>query len=156
MDYHIISFVTLVTVFIAYVSFIWIKYGAQSSISQSYYALPKNWNFLFTFFCWGFAIPAIILGVEVTGLMFFAGAGIAFVGAAAQIKDTFVSQVHTIAAVAGIGFSQLAILLGYHMWEVNIVSIIAAIIIALTVSKKIWWIEIVAFLSIVFTLFMHL
>jgi len=157
MDYHIILFIAMMTVFISYISFIWIKYGVQSSISQSYYALPKDWNILFTLFCWGFAFPAIILGVEVTGLMFFAGAGIAFVGAAAAIKDTFVEKVHTIAATSGIIFSQLAIFFGYHMWELNVASIVIALLVQLLVKKNtLWWVEIVAFLTMAAALFMHL
>jgi hypothetical protein len=153
MDYHLTSFIIMVSVFVSYVSFIWLKYGIQKSISASYYALPEKWRFLFTLFCWGFAFPAIIVGVEVTPLMFFAGAGICFVGAAAQINDKWVYKIHMTAAISGIIFSQLAIIFGYHMGEVSAVSaILCAIIPILTKKYYFWFIELVAFSAICYTL----
>ena len=148
-----ISFITMITVFISYVSFIWFKYGIQKSISASYYVLPENLRFLFTLFCWGFALPAIILGVEVTPLMFFAGAGICFVGAAAQINEKFVYRIHMVAAISGIIFSQLAIILGFHMWYISLISVILCAVIPF-LSKKyyFWWIELVAFSAICYVL----
>jgi len=139
----------MLAVFVSYVSAIWIKYGIQKSISDSYYALPEQLRFLFTFFCWGFALPAIIVGVEVTPLMFFAGVGIAFVGAAAQIHDNFVAKVHNITAISGILFSQLAIYFGYHLLWLNIISLSLIALIYFFIKKNyIWWIEIVAFTAI--------
>jgi len=149
MEYKLISYIIMLIVFISYVSFIWFKYGIQKSISASYYVLPKNLRLLFTLFCWGFAVPVIIAGVETTPLMFFAGAGICFVGAAGEIKDKWVFKIHMTAAVSGIVFSQLAILFGYHMIYVNIASLILAIAFFL-LSKKhyFWWIELTAFSAI--------
>lgn len=153
MEYHLISLIIMILVFVSYVSFIWIKYGVQDSISASYYALPRKYNSLFTLFCWGFAIPAIIAGVDVTPFMFFAGAGICFVGAAAQINDQWVNKIHTTAAIAGVGFSQLAIMFGYNMWYINVISILLMILIGLLAKRnKTWWIELVAFSAIVYTL----
>ena len=153
MDYHVISFIMMLTVFISYVSYIWIKFGIQKSISASYYVLPENLRVLFILFCWGFAFPAIILGVEVTPLMFFAGAGICFVGAAPQILEKDVYKVHMIAAISGIIFSQLAIFFGFHMLWLNITSVVLALI-AFLLSKEhnFWWIELVAFGAIVYAL----
>lgn len=143
----------MVLVFISYVSFIWLKYGVQESISASYYALPKQYNFLFTLFCWGFAIPAIIASIDVTPLMFFAGAGICFVGVAAQINDKWVNKIHSTAAILGVLFSQLAIIFGYHMLLVSGISIsIIALLKLLKIKNQIWWIELVAFSAIVYTL----
>lgn len=134
-------------IFFAYVAFIWIKYGIQKSISESYYVLPKKWNPLFTFVLWGFAIPAIILG-DCT-LMFLAGAGIAFVGAAAQMHQEFVRKVHVTAAIAGITFGHLAIIFNYHMWYITAGFIIAALPFMIFDKKhRIWWGEILAFISI--------
>jgi hypothetical protein len=106
---------------------------------------------MFTIFCWGFAIPAIIIGIEVTPLMFFAGVGICFVGAAAQIEEEFVYRIHMVAAIGGIVFSQLAIIFGYHMWYVSVISAVLSLL-AVFLSKKhyFWWIEIIAFLAICF------
>ena len=153
MGYQLISFFIMVLVFVSYVSFIWLKYGVQESISASYYALPKQYNILFPLFCWEFAIPAIIAGADVTPLMFFAGAGICFVGAAAQINDNWVNKIHSTAAILGVLFSQLAIIFGYHMLLVSAISIaIIALLKLLKVKNQTWWIELVAFSAIVYTL----
>jgi len=142
----------MVTIFLSYVSFIWLKYGIQKSISESYYVLPDKLKPLFTLFCWGFAFPAIIIGVEITPLMFFAGAGICFVGAAAAMHEKFVRKVHMTAAISGIIFSQLAILIGFHMWWLNIISLALAALSLLSKKHFIWWIEIVAFSAICYAL----
>lgn len=153
MEYQLISFIIMVLVFVSYVSFIWLKYGVQESISASYYALPKKYNFLFTLFCWGFAVPAIIASIDVTPFMFFAGVGICFVGAAAQINDNWVNKIHSTAAILGVLFSQLAIVFGYHMPLVSGISIaIIALLKLLALKNKTWWIELVAFSAIVYTL----
>ena len=146
MDYRVTSFITMVTVFVTYVAFIWLKYGIQKSISASYYALPENLRILFTLFCWGFAFPAIIGGVDVTPLMFFAGAGICFVGAAPQILEKNVYKIHMIAAISGMVFSQLAIFFGYHMLWLNITSVVLCAIIPFIFKKTyFWWMELVVF-----------
>ena len=149
MDYKVASFITMVTVFLSYISFIWIVYGIQKSISASYYALPKNLRFLFTLFCWGFALPAIICGVDVTPLMFFAGAGICFVGAAPEIQDKWVYKHHMIFAISGMVFSQLAIFFGYHMLWLNITSVVLCAIIPFIFKKSyFWWMELVVFAAV--------
>ena len=142
-------FVMLV-VFFSYVGYIWAKYGVQTSISQSYYVLPEKLRPLMTFFCWGFALPAIILGSS--GVMFLAGAGICFVGAAAAFQEEMTHEVHMIGAGVGVLASQLAIIFQYGMWPIT--AVFAGISISLLLfakqikEKQIWWIEIAAFLSI--------
>ena len=149
MLYTTTAFIIMLTVFISYVSFIWAKYGVQKSISASYYCLPDKWKLLMTLFCWGFAVPAIIIGNSL--IMFMAGAGIAFVGgAAAFAADKMIRDVHMIGAGTGVFFSQLAIWLQFGMWPINLVFIGASLLL-LAFDKKtyFWWIEILAFLSIV-------
>ncbi len=148
MDYQQILFIIMNAIFISYVAFIWAKYGVQQSISESYYCLPRKWNFIFTFALWGFAFPAIILS-NGDGLMFFAGAGICFVGAAAQMHQEFVRKVHMIAAIGGITLGELSIIFVHDMWWLT--AIAAAIIIPIAIFAKksrIWWAEIIAFLTI--------
>lgn len=155
MNYLYVSFVTMLFVFITYVSFIWSKYGVLSSISESYYRLPTKLSFLFTLFCWGFAIPAIIIGVDLTNnyLMFLAGGGIMFVGAAAAFKETLTKNVHMIGAALGIIFSQLSIAFDFHMYYVNILFFIAALLVLVfRIKNHIWWIELLAFSSICYVL----
>ncbi len=139
----------MLVVFISYVSWIWARYGVLKSISQSYYELPKNLQFLFTFFCWGFSLPAIIVGS--TGLIFLAGSGIGFVGAAAAFQEDMTHEVHMIGAGTGVTASQLAIFLNFGLWPINIAFISASLFLLLFRKKIrgwIWWIEIAAFLSI--------
>ncbi|HPC09609.1 MAG TPA: hypothetical protein PLN85_00855 [archaeon] len=150
-------------VFISYISFVWIKYGIQRSISDSYYKLSKKLQPLFVFFCWGFAFPAIVIGVTLTDnfLMFLAGTGICFVGAAAAFKENLTKIVHMIGAYGGVFFSQLSIALDFKMFYVNIIFITIAIIFEILsymkkMNNKIWWQEILAFLSIVFVFYCNL
>ena len=150
MTYIPVLYALMTTVFVSYVAWIWARCGVLSSISQSYYELPKNLQPLFTFFCWGFAIPAIILGSS--SVMFLAGTGIAFVGAAAAFQETMTHDVHYIGAGVGVLASQLAIAFQYGMWPVNIAFISVALLLLLfrkkLNNKHIWWIEIAAFISI--------
>lgn len=150
MTYIPVLYTLMTTVFVSYVAYIWAKYGVLKSISQSYYELPKKLQPFFTFFCWGFAIPAIILGSS--GVMFLAGSGIAFVGAAAAFQEEMTKEVHMIGAGVGVLASQLAIYFQYGMWPVNIAFIVLSLLLLLfrkkINNKHIWWIEIAAFISI--------
>ena len=137
----------MLAVFISYVSFIWIKYGIQTSISNSYYILPDNLKPLMTLFCWGFAIPAMIIGS--CAFMFFAGAGIVIVGVNAAFEETFSKTAHELGAVAGVIFAQLAIGYNFNMWPINLAFVLVfALLFSFKVKNKIWWTEIAAFLSI--------
>lgn len=158
MNYLIYLYLFMAGVFITYVSFIWIKYDILPSISASWDKLPKNQKHFFQFYCWGFALPALIIGFTLSEgspyqfLMFFAGGGILFVGAA---PDSFYNKlekkVHMIGAYIGVITSQLFILLVFpHLWYVpTIFAILSVITLILKKSvNEIWWIEIFAFTSI--------
>lgn len=142
-----IMFSTMVSVFVSYVSFIWIKYGIQKSISESYYILPKKENFLFVLFTWLFAIPAMFLGNSL--LMFFAGGGIVFVGASAAMHKMPTRIVHLIAAIGGMILAGLAMIFQYHMWYMT-AGVAASLPIAYLIDKKhfMWWAELIIFIAI--------
>lgn len=143
----------MLIVFTSYVFNIAVHYGVLSSISESYYRLPSRWNFLFTLFCWGFAIPAMILGNS--ALMFFAGASIAFVGAASAFKTKMTGTVHGVGAAVGMILAQAAIFFDHHLWYVNLISLSLIGILYLrrkTQVNFLWWIEIVSFLAIMYAL----
>ena len=145
----------MLTVFITYVGFIWSKYGVLPSISDSYYELPKKIDFLFILFCWGFAFPAVIIGVDLTDnfLMFLAGGGIIFVGAAAAFNQELTQTVHEIGAFGGVIFSQLSIAFDFKMYYVNVIFVVLGLLILLTkIKNRIWWLELVAFSSICYVL----
>lgn len=156
MNYITFCYILMILTFISYVSGIWARYGVLDSISQSYYELPTKFQPLFILFCWGYSLPAIILGSS--GLMFLAGSGIAFAGAAAAFKEEMTMEVHVTGAVIGVLFSQLAILFQYGIWQANVAFLAIAIPLFLTrfihkadggsiCPNRTWWIEIAAFLD---------
>jgi hypothetical protein len=156
MDNTLALFITMVSVFVTYVSFIIYKYGILKSISQSYYELPEKYKPIFTLAMWGFAFPAMIIGTPLTGLMFFAAAGIMFVGAAAPFLEKITKPVHMIGAGSGVLFSQLAISLVFGMWYITLGFVIASSLLLLFRKqinyKHIWWIEVLAFTLICISL----
>lgn len=89
-------------VFISYITLIVSKFGVIPSISESYYRLPYNLKILFTLFIWGLAIPIAV--VASTPLMLIACGLICVVGTTQTFKLKLVGTIHTIAAMAGIGF----------------------------------------------------
>jgi len=141
-----ILFAVMVTVFLAYVSFIWAKYGVQKSISESYYVLPKKENWLFVAFTWLFAFPAMILGNSL--LMLFAGGGIVFVGAAAAMHTFPTRAVHLAGAIGGMILGCLAMIFQFNMWWL-VPAIAAAIGLAALIDKKhlMWWAEVAIFVA---------
>lgn len=152
-QYKIISLLISVSVFASYTGYIWIKYGVQTSISDSYYRLPKKWRWIFTFFCWGFSVPVAV--IIFTPLMFAAVAGICMVGAAPNYlmkleqKLTQEYYAHYGGAITGVLFLQLSIFFDFVWYDLNILSIIAMIVMALFAKNKIWWIEIVAYITLI-------
>ncbi len=159
MDYLSTFYFIMLSIFVAYVAYIWIRYGVQRSISDSWYRLPQKQKLLFTAFCWGFAIPAIMVGVDITNnfLMFFAGAGIVFVGGAVAFKQKITKLYHMIGAYGGVAFSQLSIVFDFKMYYVTAIFILVALLLEILdkkkiIENKIWWQEILAFASICYVL----
>lgn len=151
MILKLVLLLEMLAVFMGYTLFIAIKYGVQTSISQSYYVLPKNQRIFFTFFCWFFAIPAMILGEN--GLMFFAGGFICAVGAAAAFQEQLTYQVHMIGAIGGVILSQMAIIFVYDMLYVSYIYCLSILILSKFLKKNVtWWVEVFAFISIFFVL----
>lgn len=154
MELNLILFLLSMGTFISYISFIWWKYGVLESISDSWYALPIKYNFLFTLFCWFFVIPVMIMGDNI--LLFLAGSGIAFVGAAAAFKGMD-KWIHFISAGLGIIFSQISIFFDFGLWYINIAFFSLALLLFLLrkiIKKYTWYVEILAFLSIELVLFL--
>lgn len=137
----------MVTVFLSYVIFIWSKYGVQKSISESYYVLPKKWNWLFVAFCWLFAFPAMIIGSSYW--MLLAAGGIVFVGAAAAMHTFPTRAVHLASAIGGMILGSLAMIFQYHMWYMA-AGVAALALLSLLVDKKhaMWWTELIIFTAI--------
>lgn len=162
MGYIIYSFYIMLTIFVTYVGFIWIKYGILPSISYSYYELPKKLKPLFTLFCWGFALPVAIIGITLAEesiwqfLAFFASGGIMFVGTAPDFKSETGNDkiIHYVSALISVIFSQLYIALVFpEMIYVPIIFLLSSILLILFKRKvkEIWWIELFAFSSLCYT-----
>lgn len=156
-------YILMICVFLGYTMSIVYNYGILNSISESYYMLSKKSRYLFTFFCWGFAIPAIIIGLDQTGsvLMFLAGAGICFAGTAGAFKESLTHDVHMGGAFVGILASQASIWFDYNLhWLPFLFIGIGIPLLILTKLKYqvryFWWLEIVAFVSICIALFTKL
>lgn len=155
MTYDQTSSLVMAAVFLSYVTYIVQQFGWLPSISESYYNLPRKHQWMFTIFCWGFAIPAILAGDSV--LMFVAGVGIAFVGAASSFKEKMTKTVHFSGAIVGIAASQAWIIIEYAPNKLATIPI-SIMILMFVFKNKIknshdeetyfFWIEIVAFLSI--------
>lgn len=154
---NVTMFILMITIFTTYITFLIVKEGILPSISESFYRLSGNYKWCFTLFCWGISIPTIIIGN--TLLLFIAGSAIAFVGAAASFKDKLTNTVHSVGAVIGILFSQFSIFWDFNLLIVNLITVglITSIYVFREVIKnQIWWIEIVAFCSLIYTLYLQL
>ena len=153
MEYQLVFYAAMNIIFFSYISIISLKYGVQSSISASYYKLPKNFAWLFTVATWGYAFPAIIVGVEHSSFAFFAGAAITFVGAAPAFRGTSIeNSVHMWGAKIGVVASQLMIVFPpFNMWYITVGFLLCSIFCYFNKHIKpysTWWIEVLAFLSI--------
>jgi len=137
----------MVGVFVAYVAYIWGKYGVQKSISESYYVLPKKENWLFVAFCWLFAFPAMILGSSYW--MLLAGGGIVLVGAAAAMHTFPTRFWHLFGAIGGMVLGGLAMIFQFHMWYMA-AAVVALALLSILLDKKhaMWWTELIIFTAI--------
>ena len=145
-------------VFISYISYVIYKYGILDSISESYYRLPKKWNFLFTLMLWFFSFPILMVGVEYTPFMFLAGVSIMFVGAAPDYKRSQLEHnVHYGAAIIGISTAivTMTFLFKYY-WMLPVFLLSSLFIIYKSKENYIWWIELVAFLLIIIGLYLNI
>jgi len=140
--------------FVLYIGYIIKNWGILPSISDSYYLLPDNRKFYFTFFCWGVGFPLIILN-NVWFLL--ASIGLIFLGVASDYKicenkvqnNKILWWIHHVGAVFGILFSLLGIWVHYDKPYYLFVFLILTLgIIKLKLNNKIWWVEIAAFILI--------
>lgn len=154
-------------IFTGYVISMWITHGIHTSISASWYSLEEKNKFLFTLWCWGFAVPLTIAGMAVGGgwLTFFSGAFIALVGAAPRNMDganQFLSDrfnirkhekvVHKAAAYSGVLLSQAALFVDFGEWKLNIIFLVFSLLLMWRSKHHIWWIEILAYFLFFYTI----
>lgn len=143
------------TILLSYLLYISIKFGVQESISASYQVIKQKW--LFTLVLWGVAIPIMIAGNHV--LLFLAGAGICFVGASPEYWKTSEKTVHVLGATLGISLAITWIFL-YFSYLVAILYLIFIILFEFKFKNKrilklknhLWWTEVIAFITLLFSL----
>lgn len=131
------------------------RFGILPSISDSWYSLPTNQNFLFTLFTWGLGIPMFLYGNIWFAL---SGVGLSFVGAATmfKMKEGLTSEVHYTGAVMGIFCALIGIASMYQNFLPLALFLMSAIAIQISPSSnKLWWQEIAAFIAILWGLLLH-
>jgi len=147
MKGEIVLLIISAAIFISYIQYITFKYGVQKSISESYYDLPKKWQFIFTLTLWGFAVPIMIVGDS--AWFFLAGSLICAVGAAPAFKSLATEyNVHMIGAYGGVILGFAGLVFDYHYYSIVLIAILAMIIMWFNITNKTWWIEILAFATV--------
>jgi len=152
MSLLIIQFI----VFVLYVGSITTVYGVLPSISDSWYSLPQRYKPLFTFFTWGIGIPMFFYG---SGAMFLSGIGLVFVGTATQFRMTeaYTKYIHFAGAALGIILPLLDLVIVFGVWiPIIIQSIGTLLIVQSKVSNKLWWVEVLAFISIMIGIYLNI
>ena len=126
-------------IFTLYTSFVWIKYGVQRSISESWYTIEPKEKFLFSIFCFGLGLPMWLYD----SIWFIvAGSLLCFVGSATMFKEKTTGIIHNIGAAGAIVVS-LAGLVTFDIWIPAL--LMAAGFVALQkVENKVWWVETLA------------
>ena len=137
------------TSFVSYVAWVWVKFGILPSISDSYY--HSHNNFLFWAFLIGLSVPVILVGSS--ALTFFAGAFLCFTASAPAFKQKMEGIVHVIGATGGIFLGVVATICDMHLW-IPAVLMVSFTVLATVFKLKhhTWWIEIVAFVTILASL----
>ena len=142
--------ITATIIFTSYVIYVWCKFGVLPSISDSFY--KNNEKPLFTLAMFGTGLPITIYAEF--GLLFFAGAFICLVGAAAAFREDLTAKAHVVGAIGGIILGLLSCLIDYHNWILPAIFINFAGLATVFKLKNItWWVEITALICIVITLF---
>lgn len=135
-----------IIVFLTYVIGIYSKFGILKSISESVYHIKHK--ALFTFFIWGVALPIMIVGS--TGLMFMAGAFLAFVGASPMFKEEMEGKVHYVGATGGIALGFAGMILNFGLWPLAVIQgVFTLCAVLFKLKNHTWWIEVLAFILII-------
>ncbi len=144
--------IIMAIVFFSYVSYIWIRFGVLKSISESYYYTKLN---LFTPFALVVGLCAFFIGyIDSSWLLQLSGCMLMLVGITPEFHLNMMKYRHLISAYLAVIFSQLAIYFDYDFLDVNVLFICLSL--CLLAFKRnvheIFWIEILAFTSILLTL----
>lgn len=133
------------TLFIVYIFFVVKRHGVQRSISESWYTLGNDYNWMFTVvFCFGIGVLQLFHGSE---WFFISGASLCFVGAATAFKGVKTTMiVHNVGATCSIVFGLIGLAV-IGIWWPFIPVAVGAVSLS-KIKNSTWWIECVAFFSI--------
>jgi len=137
--------------FFAYCYLIARYFGVQVSISQTYYTLNDHKNGLGAFFVIWLWVWLIALATASPNYWYNIAIGIElFVGAYPAIQHKPTSTLHIIASYAGIVFGLVgaSVYLGLWWYALPVIAL-AALAKYLKMPNYIWWVEVLAFLSII-------
>lgn len=147
------------TVFIAYILFILYRFGILPSISHSWYKLkPLNRGYLFTFFCWSIGFIMLFYNTGKSPFFFLSGAGLIFTGAATAFKTHHSTEriVHFVGATTCVAAALMALWIDYGMWYyITFYAPIYIIFKLIKFKNYIWWVEIIAFITILIGVINH-
>lgn len=178
----LISALVSVLTFIAYIAFVLTKFKTiPTSLSETYYMFGESkLKYLFTAMMVICAFTIMPPMIEITResvqfLAFFCPAAICFVGVAPNFKEEMEGKVHSTSACIAAGAGLLWTAFGTSFWWMILVSII---LIGITIyllgiynvakglikncaitslkSTRIWWLEMIAFLSVYSSLLLEL
>lgn len=156
--YTLLALITLSWAVPLYIGYIIYQYkGIPHSISDSYYFLkPKGQHHLFTLLCWVLVITLIPLK-SIHPLFIISALSFSFVGASTKFKDTtsFTDDFHYIGAGLGIVSALLGVGFGLNQWVPLLLMVVGTPLLYLLFKKEdtyIFWIEVLAFLSIIWGL----
>ena len=131
--------------FFIYTFFVMKRYGVQNSISESWYTIGPRFEWMFTIiFCFGIGVLTLFHG----SLWFFLSGGfLCFVGAATEFKKWNLTKwVHNIGAVGCITFGLIGLAVTGIWWP--FIPVVASAVVLSKAKNGTWWIETVAFFSI--------
>ena len=132
------------SVFFGYVIFIHIKLGQLASISDSYYSLPVNLQFLFPLFTWSMGITLFLVAYDTKIVWYFVAAGfISLVGVADQFRlDKLIDRIHVLSATLSVVAAMVGLMYQHIFYPFPAAVVILIVLHAAKVQNNIWWMEI--------------
>lgn len=138
--------ITSFTIFTLYIIGVMVVYGVLPSISDSYYHIPQGYKLIFSFALIGFAFPIVMFDKKF--LNFIAGGLICFVAVSPDFHLVYEGDIHYACAVGGVIFGMLSLWINYKGWKYVVVFILLAMLVILTLPNATWWVEVLAFYTI--------
>jgi hypothetical protein len=141
---------TLLLTFIislSYVIRVWVVYGIQPTISQSYYKFKYPDRCIFQIMIYVLSICIIVNGYNLWFLI--SGLLLSLVGFFPTIKNKVHKVFHFIGALGGIALTFVSFIYVYHYYIPAIIVVVSsAVLFLIKIKNIVWWIEIICVLVI--------